>query len=252
MSSNCTDKTNRFPSAELESGQKRTEESDSKQFNKPRNGKESWIYSTFKKRTCGQFIPSKTEITRCCCGRLHEDHESEATRHIPSSDVTWDISQHTIEEPTDAYGELEFTGAGQTSRAKFIRISHDTDPEKVLQVLRYEWKLELPKLLISVTGGAKSFQLHPELKNVLRQGLLQAAQTTGAWIITGGTNTGVMRHVGEAVKGHTVMSRGAKIKDKPSQLHLIGIATWGIVEHRSDLINSNVRSLCERVWSRIT
>jgi len=71
----------------------------------------------------------------------------------------------------------------------------------------------------------------------------QAAQTTGAWIITGGTNTGVMRHVGEAVKGHTVMSRGAPLlKDKASQLHLIGIATWGIVDHKSDLINSKVRA----------
>lgn len=69
----------------------------------------------------------------------------------------------------------------------------------------------------------------------------QAAQTTGAWIITGGTNTGVMRHVGEAVKGHTVMSRGAQpLKDKESQLHLIGIATWGIVDHRTDLIDSKV------------
>lgn len=69
----------------------------------------------------------------------------------------------------------------------------------------------------------------------------QAAQTTGAWIITGGTNTGVMRHVGEAVKGHTVMSRGAQaLKDEESQLHLIGIATWGIVDHRTDLIDSKV------------
>ncbi|PFX13442.1 Transient receptor potential cation channel subfamily M member 3 [Stylophora pistillata] len=48
-----------------------------------------------------------------------------------------------------------------------------------------------------------------------------------------------MRHVGEAVKGHTVMSRGAQLsKDKTSQLHLIGIATWGIVNHREDLIDS--------------
>ena len=69
----------------------------------------------------------------------------------------------------------------------------------------------------------------------------QAAQTTGAWIITGGTNTGVMRHVGDAVKGHTVMSRGAQaLKDEESQLHLIGIATWGIVDHRRDLIDSKV------------
>ena len=70
----------------------------------------------------------------------------------------------------------------------------------------------------------------------------QAAKTTGAWIITGGTNTGVMKHVGKAVKGHTVMSRGAMLTDKTSQVHLIGIAPWGIVEHRSELIKK-VRSI---------
>ena len=75
----------------------------------------------------------------------------------------------------------------------------------------------------------------------------QAAQTTGAWIITGGTNTGVMRHVGEAVKGHTFMSRGP-LKDKESQLHLIGIATWGIVDHRTDLIDSKVSEKNSKVF----
>ena len=87
----------------------------------------------------------------------------------------------------------------------------------------------------------------------------QAAQTTGAWIITGGTNTGVMRHVGEAVKGHTVMSRGAQaLKDEESQLHLIGIATWGIVDHRKDLIDSKVSAnnplfscSCFKMFSRM-
>ena len=54
----------------------------------------------------------------------------------------------------------------------------------------------------------------------------------------------MMRHVGEAVKGHTVMSRGAQLlKDKASQLHLIGIATWGIVDHRTDLIDSKVSAI---------
>ena len=50
-----------------------------------------------------------------------------------------------------------------------------------------------------------------------------------------------MRHVGEAVKGNTVMSRGAQMKDKTSQLYLIGIATWGIVNHRDDLVDNEVR-----------
>lgn len=211
----------------------------SKPSMKPPHRKDSWIYRTFKKRSCVQFIPSGKETRRCCCGLLDKDHQGGATRGIPGGDVKWSVTSHTEEQPTNAYGEVEFTGAGLASRAKFIRIAHDTDPEKILCLLREEWRLDLPKLLISVTGGAKNFVLHPKLKYVLRQGLLKAAQTTGAWIITGGTNTGVMRHVGEAVKGHTVMSRGALLsKDKASQLHLIGIATWGIVDHREDLINS--------------
>ena len=52
-----------------------------------------------------------------------------------------------------------------------------------------------------------------------------------------------MRHVGKAVKGHTVLSRGAHSKDKASQLPLIGITTWGIVEHREKLINCELGSI---------
>ena len=54
----------------------------------------------------------------CCCGRLDKDHKQDAARVIPGSDVAWEVSKHTKEQPTNTYGELEFTGAGQTSRAK--------------------------------------------------------------------------------------------------------------------------------------
>ncbi|EDO47658.1 predicted protein, partial [Nematostella vectensis] len=155
-------------------------------------------------------------------------------------DTKWVPTRHTVTLPTDAFGELEFQGAGQPSRAKYIRLAHDTDPELVLRLLCGEWALDLPKLLISVTGGAKNFILSPKIKRVLREGLLKAAQTTGAWVITGGTNTGVMRHVGEAVKGHTVMSRGEQLKNTAHQVHLIGIASWGIVDHKEMLVNPKV------------
>lgn len=113
----------------------------------------------------------------------------------------WEVSKHSVTKPTNAYGELEFQGAGQVSRAKvssvilvihvdarvfslsffsngsfsyqYIRVSHDTDPEMAVRLLCKEWKLDLPKLLISVTGGAKNFVLHPKLKQVLRKGLLK-------------------------------------------------------------------------------
>lgn len=68
--------------------------------------------------------------------------------------------------------------------------SFDSKPDQVLQLLQKHWGLALPKLLITVHGGILNFDLQPKLKRVFRKGLLKAARTTGAWIITGGTNTG--------------------------------------------------------------
>lgn len=53
-----------------------------------------------------------------------------------------------------------------------------------------EWQLELPTLLISVHGGLQNFELPPKLKQVFGKGLIKAAVTTGAWIFTGGVDTG--------------------------------------------------------------
>lgn len=71
-----------------------------------------------------------------------------------------------------------------------MRLSHDTRPEVILHLFTREWGLELPKLLITIQGGKANFEIQPKLKKVLRKGLLKAAKTTGAWVFTGGTNTG--------------------------------------------------------------
>lgn len=73
---------------------------------------------------------------------------------------------------------------------QYIRVAHDTKPDHLMQLITREWGLELPKLLISIQGGKANFELQPKLKKVLRKGLLKAARSTGAWIFTGGTNTG--------------------------------------------------------------
>ena len=49
-----------------------------------------------------------------------------------------------------------------------------------------------------------------------------------------------MKHIGEAVRGHTVMSRGAQLDNRAHKVHLIGIASWGIVNHREKLIDPEV------------
>ncbi len=51
---------------------------------------------------------------------------------------------------------------------------------------------------------------HYRLKRNLGKGLLKAAKTTGAWIFTGGTNTGVTKHVGDAL----VTEKSPRIKGR--------------------------------------
>lgn len=73
---------------------------------------------------------------------------------------------------------------------QYVRVSYDTKADLLLHLMTKEWQLELPKLLISVHGGLQNFELQPKLKQVFGKGLIKAAMTTGAWIFTGGVNTG--------------------------------------------------------------
>ncbi|XP_060035256.1 transient receptor potential cation channel subfamily M member 1 [Erinaceus europaeus] len=114
----------------------------------------------------------------------------------------------------------------------YIRVSYDTKPDALLHLMVKEWHLELPKLLISVHGGLQNFEMQPKLKQVFGKGLIKAAMTTGAWIFTGGVSTGVISHVGDALKDHSSKSRG--------RVCAIGIAPWGIVENKEDLIGKDV------------
>jgi len=52
------------------------------------------------------------------------------------------------------------------------------------------WGLPMPKLLISIRGSNTNFDLPPRLGKILQVGLLKAAKTTGAWIVTNGLNRG--------------------------------------------------------------
>ncbi|BES91248.1 Transient receptor potential cation channel [Nesidiocoris tenuis] len=195
--------------------------------------------------TCPLFNPQLTEgsvltAIRCCCGLSRTFHCGAGSATVPSQahsstekpppDV-WIPARHTIPSPTDAYGTIEFQGGPHPSKAQYVRLAYDTRPEHILQLFTREWGLELPKLLITVQGGKANFELQPKLKKVLRKGLLKAAKTTGAWVFTAGTNTGVTRQVGDAL----LMERSQRC----GRVVSIGIAPWGIVENNHELIGHN-------------
>uniref|UniRef100_A0A8C9WHW1 Transient receptor potential cation channel, subfamily M, member 7 n=2 Tax=Scleropages formosus TaxID=113540 RepID=A0A8C9WHW1_SCLFO len=204
----------------------------------------SWIESTFTKRECVYFVPVSKELHRCHCGHLARQHggigvgqgaqlldRSQGEGEI-SEPEEWSVEKNTVEQPTDAYGVLNFQGGSHSYRAKYVRLSHTSQPELVLQLLLREWQMELPKMVISVHGGVQNFRLHPRIKQVVGKGLVRAAASTGAWILTDGLNTGVAKHVGDTLKEHSSQSS--------RKLCTIGIAPWGVIENREDLIGRDV------------
>lgn len=51
--------------------------------------------------------------------------------------------------------------------------------EKIAELLFTVWKLHKPRLLISVTGGAKNFKMKLNLKNAFKKAVIKAAISTG-------------------------------------------------------------------------
>nr|XP_043892350.1 transient receptor potential cation channel subfamily M member 1-like isoform X3 [Solea senegalensis] len=202
----------------------------------------AWIERTFHKRECVHIFPTK-DPTRCACGQLTTQHvaippgansveEAHQLVQLDAPKDKWTVTKYTRTYPTDAFGMIEFQGGGFINKAMYIRVSYETKAENLLHLMVKDWQLELPTLLISVHGGLQNFDLQPKLKQVFGKGLIKAAVTTGAWIFTGGVNTGVIRHVGDALKDHSSKSRG--------KVCAIGIAPWGILENKEDLIGKDV------------
>uniref|UniRef100_A0A8C7KT72 Transient receptor potential cation channel, subfamily M, member 2 n=1 Tax=Oncorhynchus kisutch TaxID=8019 RepID=A0A8C7KT72_ONCKI len=171
----------------------------------------------------------------CKCGYQRIHHVDDSIKPENYLGETWDRHRHVHEVPTDAYGDIWFGGLGQKI-GRYVRVSSDTSPDLLYQLLTEQWKLPPPNLLISVTGGAKNFYMKPHLTALFRRGLIKVAQTTGAWIITGGTHAGVMKHVGQAVREY-VLSSGSM----EGQIVAIGVATWGAIHNRRPLVHHEGR-----------
>ncbi|XP_032306711.1 transient receptor potential cation channel trpm isoform X9 [Drosophila ananassae] len=201
----------------------------------------SWIETNFQKRECIKFIPCPKDDTKCCCGQAQITHQTIPGIDSGSPGDLWLPTKHTRPQPTDAYGTIEFQGGAHPTKAQYVRLSFDTRPELLVQLFTKEWNLELPKLLITVQGGKANFDLQAKLKKEIRKGLLKAAKTTGAWIFTGGTNTGVTKQVGDALLLEGQQRTGRVVS--------IGIAPWGIVERNHELLGHNREVPCHSISS---
>ncbi|KAF6041119.1 TRPM2 [Bugula neritina] len=189
-----------------------------------------WIRSNISMKICCSYRENPKLKDYCMCGRRkHKEHTPEALDNPCEGKWSADSEECVQEMPTTAYGEIEFPNA---NIAKFVRVAADTDMDDVMCLLTKYWGLQKPNLLISVTGGAKNITMSKKLKVAFKTGLLKTAQTTGAWILSGGNHDGVMKYVGEAVN----------MLQSSSKVVAFGIAPWGTVANKREL------SSAQGVW----
>ena len=115
------------------------------------------------------------------------------------------------------YGTISFTASLLSEPAPFITVSDTSSPAYLSHYLTRQWRIEPPEVIFSVIGGAQDFTLAPQLLAVFSDGLNRAVSSCKAWIITGGTDTGVMKVIG------SVMA------DSPVKVPIIGIGPWGAI-----------------------
>ncbi|KAM4531646.1 transient receptor potential cation channel subfamily M member 4a [Odontesthes bonariensis] len=197
---------------------------------------QSWIPKIIKKRVCTTFVEDTLSNGALCqCGGMREVHDSVPTGdYFGAAIVTqWDSRDHSTECPTDAFGELEFAGAGRR-HSHFLRLSCDTPPHIIHTLMTAHWNLPSPNLVVSVVGGEGHEKIKPWVRDILRNGLVKAAQSTGAWILTGGLREGVSRCVGEAVRDHGAAAPALSQK----KVIAVGVTPWGLVHNRQQLVNA--------------
>ncbi|XP_075828978.1 transient receptor potential cation channel subfamily M member 5 [Microtus pennsylvanicus] len=114
-------------------------------------------------------------------------------------------------EPVLCRGEIDFGGSGK-KRGKFVKVPSSVAPSMLFELLLTEWHLPAPNLVVSLVGEERPFAMKSWLRDILRKGLVKAAQSTGAWILTSALRVGLARHVGQAVRDHSLASTSTKVR----------------------------------------
>jgi len=129
------------------------------------------------------------------------------------------------------HGQIRF----EEGSTQFCVTSNESDPQVLCEQLD-SWFSGGPMLILSIFGGADEFDTDPYNFDLdaFSKGLVQAAVRTRAWVVTGGTKSGVMDLVGKAMRAH----------DKQRQVPCIGISPFGALTEkwRSLLLRT---SLCD-------
>ncbi|CAH8524052.1 unnamed protein product [Heterobilharzia americana] len=210
-----------------------------------REEKHNFILRCFKYKECMKFVPDLDKPLRpdgrtaCYCGEVEDKHYNYENM-VNNHDHKWSESEDIkIIGPTNAFGQIAFSDSLTQKPTEFVRISDEDVLKDVMELIKNYWRMmepEKPSLCISVIGGAKNFLLEGHKKDVFYSGLLQAAHSTKAWIVTSGLNLGIVRVVGDALQDQSLYFDKWKTS---GSLRCLGIAPWGYVLNREALISED-------------
>ena len=167
----------------------------------------------FYEKDCNKFCPRYWPDSKVCQCGLNFDQHSEDVKNKPS-DRKWFSTTSTRKSEWRCFGNIVFENQDTvTNNSPYMRINDDVEVSQLVKYVHEKWQLSKPSLIISVTGGAVDFAMKKKDHDRLRQGLQRVAATKGAWIITGGTNAGVMKICGEAVRDQLLTSKSSSLSN---------------------------------------
>lgn len=116
-------------------------------------------------------------------------------------------------ETAESADFVELDADAQYQRVKMLR--------DVVDLMKYTWRMPMPNVIFSITGGATPFTLRPKIEKMFEKTLLNATRSTTGLIVTGGTNIGVMKLVGDSI------ARSGRMET------CLGIMPWGTIHGRN-------------------
>ncbi|KAK7097580.1 hypothetical protein V1264_004533 [Littorina saxatilis] len=146
---------------------------------------------------------------------------------------TYDTYDHTDHEgyrggplcPSFPGGLIRFIlPDGEDSKDRYyMTVMKDAHLDEVARFMALAWHRRTPKFVLSIIGSSQYFTpwLKPSFEEDLRNGIIQAANSTDMWILTEGLDLGVSKLIGDAA--HREMVRRKNVAQNP--LHIQNIKT---------------------------
>ncbi len=122
---------------------------------------------------------------------------------------------------------------------KYIRVEVNTPALDMVSYLHGTiGESSLPELIISVSRGEDELKVSEDIIQAVKRGLVKSTKNNSVWITTGGINVGASSLIGQV------------FMDQKDQA-VIGIASWGNISSRNNLVVNQISQCFERLTSMV-